>query len=186
MVGETFADTAFAMEMAAPAAGEDVSVILVDEVLYFRDSTTGDKYVKLALEGDNPIGAFYTQFLGQSDPAGIIRAFEGAIEDFQKVGTTTIDGTATTQYRVRVETRKVLGSIFGEAPMSASWTEGLPKTLTYDVWVGDDSLPRRMVYSVMGTKVAMTLSDWGEPVDIAAPPASEISAEDPLAPRPTS
>jgi hypothetical protein len=186
MVGETLADTAFAMEMAAPVVGEDVSVILVDEVLYIRDSTTGDKYLRMPLDGDNPIGAFYTQFLGQSDPAGIIRAFDGAIEDFEKVGTESIDGTATTQYRVKVETRKVLGSILGEAPMSASWAEGVPKTLTYDIWVGDeDSLPRRMVFSVMGTKVSMTLSDWGEPVDIAAPPASEISDEDPYAPSPT-
>jgi hypothetical protein len=177
-VGATLADTAFATVMSVPELGEDVSVILVDRVVYVSESGQSGPYTAMKLDKGDPIAKFYLQFLGQSDPAGLTRAFDGAIEDLDKVGSESLDGVETTHYRLRVDARRVLTSTLGEELPAGSWAQDLPKTLTYDVWVGDkDNLPRRLEYDVMGTSMTMTLTDWGEPVDIKAPPASQISDE---------
>ena len=181
-LGKSLADTAFQMNMSAAGIGQDVSMIMVDQVMYINPGGPSDKYLRIELDKGNPIGQFYRQFIGQSDPAGITRAFEGAIEDLDKVGSERIDGTQTTQYRIKVDTRKVLAKTLGDDAMSTGpLTENLPKTMTYDIWVGDDdSLPRRIEYSMQGSSMTMELSDWGEPVDIKAPPASQVSKQDPF------
>ena len=47
-----------------------------------------------------------------------------------------------------------------------------------DVWVGSSGLPVEMKYSAktaQGTSVGdMFMSDWGAPVSVGAPPASEV------------
>ena len=180
-LGESLATTSFAIEMSARPAGSDVSLIMVDNTLYQRTGGSADgRYLALDLDdSSNPLSAFYTQLLGQSDPAGIIRAFEDAIEDFRPVGSARLDGVSTTRYRVTVDSRKVLANLLGPDLMAARSALGpLPRTLIYDVWVGEgDNLPRRMTYAVMGNTVVMHLTDWGEPVDIQAPPPSQVSDE---------
>jgi hypothetical protein len=177
-IGESLAETSFEIEMSAPSVGDDVSLVLVDNTLYQKTGDrAGGRYLALDLaDRSNPLGAFYTQLLGQADPAGIVRAFEDAIHDFCPVGTARLDGVSTTRYRVTADTRKVLGRLLGADLMATlSGLGPLPQTLTYDVWIGDDNLPRRMTYAVMGNTVVIDLTDWGEPVDIQAPPPSQVS-----------
>jgi hypothetical protein len=187
-LAESLAETSFAIEVSAPGLGGDVELILVDNMLYQRNGGAAEgRYLTLDLDDrSNPLGAFYTQMLGQSDPAGITRALEGAIEDFRPVGAARLDGVATTRYRVTVDSRKVLTRLLGADLMAAQSVHGpFPETLTYDIWVGaDDNLPRRMAYAVMGSTVVMDLTDWGEPVRIQAPPEGQIS-DDPLVTVPT-
>ena len=104
------------------------------------------------------------------------------VESFDKVGSEQIDGTQTTQYRITVNTQKVLAKTLGDDTLPTGPLAGdLPKTITYDIWVGDqDNLPRRIEYSMGGSSMTMELSDWGQPVDIKAPPPSQISKQDPF------
>jgi hypothetical protein len=186
-IGESLAKTSFDIEMSAPSLGDDISLILVDNTLYQKtgDAAPGRYFALDLADRSNPLGAFYTQLLGQSDPAGIVRAFEDAIHDFCPVGTARLDGVSTTRYRVTADTRKVLGRLLGADLMATLSALGpLPQTLTYDVWLGDDNLPRRMTYAVMGNTVLIDLTAWGEPVDIQAPPQSQVSDE-PLVTVPT-
>jgi hypothetical protein len=53
-------------------------------------------------------------------------------------------------------------------------TGTLPRTVSYDLYVDADHLMRRLDMTVGQQHLRMTVSRWGEPVDIAAPPASEI------------
>ena len=47
---------------------------------------------------------------------------------------------------------------------------------TFDVWVGDDGLVRRLTQTIGSVgNVTMTFSDYGEPVHIEAPPADETA-----------
>ncbi len=181
-IGKTLADTALQMNMSAAGLGQDISLIMVDKAIYINQGGPSGKYFRIELDKGNPLGKVYRQFVGQSDPAGITRAFEGAIEGFDKVGSERIDGTQTTQYRITVDTRKVLNKTLGDASIPTGPIAGdLPKTMTYDIWVGDqDNLPRRIEYSMAGTSMTMELSDWGEPVHITAPPPSQISKQDPF------
>lgn len=181
-IGKTLADTALQMNLSAAGLGQDMSLIMVDKVIYIDQGGPSGKYLRIELDKDNPLGKIYRQFVGQSDPAGITRAFEGAIEGFDKVGSEQIDGTQTTQYRITVNTQKVLAKTLGDSTIpTGPLAENLPKTMTYDIWVGDqDNLPRRIEYSMAGNSMTMELSDWGQQVDIKAPPPSQISKQNPF------
>ena len=50
----------------------------------------------------------------------------------------------------------------------------LPKTVTYDVWVDHDFLLHQLAMTVGGQHLLLKASDWGKPVTIKAPPASQV------------
>jgi hypothetical protein len=115
-----------------------------------------------------------TQFQ-PSDLLGMLTS-EGA--KVQKLGPATVDGVATTHYRVTIDLAKVLQSKGLTSPLLSGITAQL-KTATADVWIGKDGLVRRVrvSYNVHGTmRMAMTMSlyDYGAHLSIAAPPSSQV------------
>jgi hypothetical protein len=62
------------------------------------------------------------------------------------------------------------------------WQQGMPDTISYDLWLDGSDLMRRIEFdlgAVTGGQagsggMVMTMSDWGEPVTVEAPPASAI------------
>ena len=179
-MGASVQDTSLALDMDAGDLGGNFSMVLVDETLYMNaGEMTDGKFIEIDLRDEsNPMGALYSQLAGQTDPAAITRALEGAIENLETVGTEEIDGTTTTHYRVEVDAREVLSKTLGDAMPSGS-LDSLPETMTYDIWVGEDDLPRRLGYDMMGTSITLDFTEWGEPVDIQAPPPSQITEQDP-------
>jgi hypothetical protein len=115
-----------------------------------------------------------TQFQ-PSDLLGMLTS-EGA--KVQKLGPATVDGVATTHYRVRIDLAKVLQSKGLTSPLLSGITAQM-KTATAEVWIGKDGLVRRVrvSYDVHGAgRMAMTMSlyDYGAHVSIAAPPSSQV------------
>jgi hypothetical protein len=115
--------------------------------------------------------------VGQS-PTGVLAQLRGSTNT-QKVGTETVDGVRTTHYRGTVDVqdaldqatakeRKTLQRLLDEAK-----AHGVDATsTTFDVWVGDDGLVRRLTQRVGSVgHLTMTFSDYGEPVHIEAPAA---------------
>ena len=115
--------------------------------------------------------------VGQS-PTGVLAQLRGSTNT-QKVGTETIDGVRTTHYRGTVDVqdaldqatakeRKTLQRLLDEAK-----AHGVDATsTTFDVWVGDDGLVRRLTQRVGSVgHLTITFSDYGEPVHIEAPAA---------------
>lgn len=156
-----------------------VELILVDAVVYLKfGQLTGDRYLKLPLAG-----AGAKQFLGQLDgqlnPAEFVRALDGAVTRFEVTGAETVDGEQTTKYVIEVDPRKVLAKQGVKLPGGAE----LPKVLTYTFWIDSDNLPRRITAD-MGDlgELDASFSDWGDPVDIEAPPADRITEGNPFAP----
>jgi LppX_LprAFG lipoprotein len=187
-VGTSLADTAFDITMAIPGLGQDMSMILVDGVMYISaGQASGGKYFSLDLtDKSSPFGSMYRQIFEQANPASITQGLEGAITDLEAVGNEEIDGTTTTQYRVTVDTQKALAKILGKNALPEGSLGAMPPTLTYDIWVGDDdNLPRRIESDMMGMSAQMNLSDWGKPVDIQAPPPSQVTKKDLLAQLPS-
>jgi hypothetical protein len=110
-----------------------------------------------------------------------LRATSGKIE---KVGTEKIRGVETTHYRAKVDLDKVAA----QAPPSLRKTyrasiqslkQGLgTDTIPVDVWVDGDNLVRRLAEHLpvaQGGKIDFSVDfyDFGAPVSIAPPPASE-------------
>ena len=50
----------------------------------------------------------------------------------------------------------------------------MPENLTYDMWLDDRDLLCRMQFEVAGQTVDVSMSKWGEPVSVEAPPAGKV------------
>ena len=51
----------------------------------------------------------------------------------------------------------------------------LPSALTYRYWVDAKGLVHRVANEMLGTSTQMTFEGWGEPVEIQAPTADQIT-----------
>jgi hypothetical protein len=177
-VGKTFADTAMSLSMDMGAAGMDqIKMVLADQTFYLNfGKMTQDKYAKIDLKDDsNPLGKQFSQLVDQMDPSKQLEQFKKALTSFDKKGAPQdIDGVKAQPYEIVLDTSKI--AALSDLPGGA--TAGVPKTLTYTMFVGPDDLLRRIVTDAAGSKVTVDYSKWGEPVDIKAPAAGEISDQD--------
>jgi hypothetical protein len=102
-------------------------------------------------------------------------AAEGA--KIQNLGSATVDGAATTHYRVTIDTAKALQAKGLTTPLVTGLAAQLP-TIPADVWIGKDGLVHRAQVSlgVAQRRLGLTvdLYDYGADVDIAAPPSSDV------------
>jgi lipoprotein LprG len=167
-------DVAFDLSMTGAALGGGARFILVDRVIYLKmpGLSQTDKYIKIDTGDEaNPIAKMFDQVLGQLDPSRAFQAFD-AITRLSKRGTQEIDGVETTHYTVEVDTQKALEAqgMAGQIP-----TGQLPKTIEYDVWVDADHRVRKLSMDIQGSTVDMNLSQWGEPVNVSAPPAGQVA-----------
>lgn len=175
-VGETPADSAMTMTMDMGSSMK-LDMRLVEQVLYMNmGQMTQDKYVKIDLtDADNPFAKQYGQIIDQMDPAKQMADMKDAVTSFEKQGDPqTIDGVEAQPYVVKVDTSKI--TAFKDLPAEA--TAQIPKTLVYTLYVGSDDLMRRMEFDIAGAKSTIDYSKWGEPVDIEAPSADEVSDKD--------
>lgn len=175
-VGSTVADSAMTMTMDMGSAMK-VDMRLVDEALYINmGQMTQDKFVKVDLtDQSNPLAQQFGQLTDQMDPSKQLAELEEAVTSFEKKGEPeTIDGVQAQPYAVTVDTSKLKAL----ADLPSASTSQLPKTIDYTMYVGSDDLLRRMEFDLAGSKAQMDYSKWGEPVDILAPPADEVSDQD--------
>jgi hypothetical protein len=175
-VGSTPADGAMAMTMDMGSSMK-LDMRLVDQVFYMNmGQMTEGKYVKLDLTDDSsPIAKQYGQIMDQMDPAKQLEQFKDALKSFEKKGEPqTIDGVKAQPYVVTVDTTKI--KAFKDLPAASA--SQIPDTIVYTMYVGPDDLPRRMEFELAGAKSTMDYTKWGEPVDIKAPAAGDISDKD--------
>jgi LppX_LprAFG lipoprotein len=120
----------------------------------------------------------------QFQPGDLLSMLRSEGATVHTVGSATIDGTATTHYRVSVDVAKALKKTGLTSPSLAA-AAGKMKTVTENVWIGKDGLLRR-VQSAFGSAkshvaLTMNLYDYGANVNIAAPPSSSTYDVTPLA-----
>jgi hypothetical protein len=101
---------------------------------------------------------------------------EGA--KIQNLGSATIDGAATTHYRVTIDPAKALQATGLTSPLLAGAATRLPSSVPVDVWIGKDSLVHRVGTSLDLAKshlnLTLDLYDYGTSVTIAAPASSDV------------
>lgn len=175
-VGESAADSAMTMSMDMGSSMK-FDMRLVDQVFYMNmGQMTEGKFIKIDLTDEsNPFAKQYGQIMDQMDPSKQMEQFKEALKSFEKKGEPQkLDGVEAQPYVVTVDTSKI--KAFADLPDAAA--SQVPDTIVYTMFVGPDSLPRRIETEVAGAKTTMDYSKWGEPVDIKAPSASEISDKD--------
>jgi hypothetical protein len=116
----------------------------------------------------------------QMEPGDLLSLLQTEGAKIHKVGPATVNGAATTHYRVVVDTRSRLKDLT-TSPLLAGVAAQVPR-IPEDVWIGKDGLVRRVRVSLnlphgataVRTTMAMDLYDYGAQVDIAAPPSSQV------------
>jgi hypothetical protein len=175
-IGKTFADTSMSMDMDMGSAGPaTMRMLLVDKIFYMNlGQMTKGKYAKVDLtDEDNAFTKQFSQLLDQMDPTKQLEQFQKAVTSFEKKGKPEqIDGVEAQPYELVLDTTKI--DAFADLPAGAT----VPKTITYEMYMGSDNLLRRMTCDVSGAKTQLDYSKWGEDVDIKAPPASEVTDQD--------
>lgn len=115
----------------------------------------------------------------QLQPGDLLSMLKTEGAKIRKVGSATIDGAATTHYRVVVDTRARLKEL--ASPLLTGVAAQMPK-IPEDVWIGKDGLVRRVRVAFdlprggtpVHTAMAMDIYGYGAHVDIAAPPSSQV------------
>ena len=104
----------------------------------------------------------------QLSPDQSVKAFRAGLVSVEERGRDTVQGVPTTRYDVRADTARALQAQ-GSQPVP-----GMPRTMTYRVWLDGKDRMRRMSLGVQGTRLVMELSRWGEPVSIQAPAKRDL------------
>jgi hypothetical protein len=141
---------------------------------------------------------------GTNNPAQMMAMLRGVSGDLQEVGTDTIDGVETTQYHGTLDLEKAIQAAPQEQQAEIQAALDQLKSLgsltfPFDVWVDGDGLVRRLQLTFdlsqmlgaaasqlsPGTQIGMVMTmnmyDYGQPVDIQVPPASQVTDASDLA-----
>lgn len=164
--------TAMQLSMQIPQAGADkVEMRLVDGVIYMAmpPMTPEGKFISFDTKDPNsPLGDLGG--ITKGDPLSTFDAFEAGLEKVEYVGEESVEGEDLDHYVLTVDAKKA-------AAAQGAGAEAMPpgtKTIEYDLWLDSEDLMRRMEFSQGAGSIVMTMSQWGEPVTVEAPPASAI------------
>jgi hypothetical protein len=168
---QTMKPVAMQLVMNGAAFGGKAKMIVVKGKLYLSTKDVPDgKYVKIDPEdSSDPSAAGLGAMLDELDPSKTFASFDNGLKSVKFVRTETLDGRKLDRYAVSVDTAAALKAT------GKKMVAGLPKTLVYTIWMGStDHLMYRIVFTIGGTGMTMTATDWGKPVTIKAPPASKV------------
>ncbi len=175
-IGSKPADSAMVMTMdMGPSASFEMR--LVDQTMFMNMGELSEgKFLKIDLsDGDNALTRQFGQMLDQMDPAKQMAQLDKAVTSFEKKGEPmSLDGVKAQPYVMEVDTSKI--DSFKDLPGSSA--SMIPKSIVYTIYIGPDDLLRRMTFDIAGSEATIDYSKWGEPVEITAPSAGEISERD--------
>lgn len=164
--------------------------ILIGDAIYMKmpalsQMTGGKPWIKISLKQvGQKAGISIDQLLQQAqqqNPVEQTKMFT-ASKDVKKVGTETIDGVQTTHYSGTLTPSEAAAKLSPKlrAQYNKLYQQVGARATAFDVWVDNDSLPRKMVMKMTMKNGTMTYSmlykDYGQPVSISAPPASEVGS----------
>jgi len=195
----TTGDSVMTMDFPALGSGPGGSIEarMVDGSAYVKMPESlgggmfGDKWLKMPGIGD---ATGVLPGLGQSDPSQFLAYLETVSAGVKRVGTETIRGVDTTHYEATLDLAKAIDRAHVPESLRDDLGQIVEKhgasfTMPADVWVDNDGLARRVQLKLDLAQMAgtdgetglpvMTMSmdfyDFGVPVHVEAPPASEIA-----------
>jgi hypothetical protein len=123
--------------------------------------------------------------LDESDPTEVLAVLGEAVDDADPVGEDTVRGVPTTRYRTAVDLDAALAGA-ADGILGGMLASGDVQQVPLDVWLDADGLPRRLVLDLSDaaadltgpdatTELTLEVFDYGEPMGIEAPDASEVT-----------
>jgi hypothetical protein len=148
-----------------------LAVRIIGGILYLHvpQAVPAGKFVRIdPSDPKDPLAKSFGGATARLNPLSTFRAMRTAVRSTTYVGKATVDGTSTHHYRVEVDGTRLMAANKQKLPVP------LPRTITYHVWLDDEELVRQLRVNTPEAKTLVKLSDWGEPVDVEAPPASAL------------
>jgi hypothetical protein len=174
VTGVTRLDDPLAVSEKVTVAGTEVTLRIVGDMAYMNAGELSQgKWIEVdPTDTSNPLASAFEGMLDTPDPNEEIDALNGAITSFTKSGRPEdFDGVGVQRYVITVDTDRLGGALKSQ---TAALGQKLPKTLTYSYWLDDEDRVRKVETDVVGSRVIMTFSRWGEPVTITAPSKDDI------------
>ncbi|WP_125100822.1 DUF6612 family protein [Leucobacter chromiireducens] len=164
------------MRMTMSTAGVESELVLVDGKLYMNmGELSQNKFIDMS--ADDASAGDIEAMIAQVNPETQLAAFREALTDFTaEPDATEIDGVKTTHLTLTLDTEKMFAASVPEGTDIDALVAQLGDSVVYEMYVGSDDLPRRIVMpNVAGLGTAtQEFTRWGEPVAIEAPAADEI------------
>ncbi len=190
------------MHMSIPGGGViQMREITVWPVIYMRSPlfaavTHGKaRWLKLDMakvERANGVDLNALTSAGSSDPTQMLQTLESESDSIRNLGAATVRGVPTVHYHAVVDLDKAAANAPAALRAAVERSDARlvamlgTHRMPMDVWIGRDNLVRRVAYrmsipvAATGETIAMDVQldmfDFGVPVHVAAPPASDVMA----------
>jgi hypothetical protein len=184
----------FGMSVNLTTAGSTISEVWINDTIYMKapqfasELSAGKTWFSMDLSN---LGAFGSSFSGEidslknTDPSQMLASML-ASDNLADVGQQTINGVQTTHYSGTIDPATAWESATAKQYLTPAQIQQLKDLDTaagassekIDMWVAANGLPAQV--AIVDTTAAGTTSgqyeftDWGQPVNITAPPASEV------------
>lgn len=145
----------------------------------------GKVWVALAVPAGATGGAGAALGGGVTDQLSVLRDVSSSVRRVGAPGAAEVGGVAATEYLAQVDRAKVLSRDGLKAAGSAAGAASLPATIPVHVWIDAQGRTRRLTLTVSArpsgsaaavtVAVTETLSGFGRPVSVTAPPASQTT-----------
>ncbi len=166
------------MTMESGMTQEPIELVLVDNVMYMNmGQMSNGKFIKYDLSDAKSLPPGMDQMADQLDPLASFDSMEAAVTSVTFEGDEDVEGEQLAHFEVTMDTSKI------EAMKDIPAQAGVPKEVTYDLWLDDENRMRQMKMAMeMATtaEIEAKIFDWGEPVDIQAPEKSEVVEAPPM------
>lgn len=162
-------NSAMDLTMKVPTVGK-MHMLLVDKTMYISvPGQTQGKFIKIkANDPNNPLGGNFDKMVDSMNPANQFDAFDAGLKKVHYVGTSTVQGEKMKHYKLTLDSKAAMKA------QGTSSTAGLPKVITYQLWVDDQNQMRKVTFALPQGNATMFISKWGEKVTVQAPPASKV------------
>lgn len=179
-----------ALNMTMTTSQGEMAVTILDNAFYIKMPPSnqvqpGKPWLKITANGTDPLSKALAPVIKSAQQN---TDFTSAIDQINTAGVLTksapdkLDGADVTHYWITIDMVKLAQAqtdpTLKDAMQKA--VDGGAKTTNEQLWVSKDNLPVKAITevpTVNGATAAFTVtySDWGKPVTITAPPASEIA-----------
>jgi hypothetical protein len=169
-------DLSMTMNLPLEPGGE-IEMLIIDESFYIRlppEAGLPTPWVKVQSDGSDPISAQMAPFIEHmSSRFDLEQSFEpiAAASSIEQGDADVIDGVDVTKYVVTVDVSEMpADQLGGVAPEDLPYDE-----VTYTLWVDGDDQLRRYTNDFGNITADTTIFGYGEPVEIEAPPADQVT-----------
>lgn len=165
-----FEDGKASGDMTIKAGGQEMKMLFVDGKYYMQGGGIAPAGKWAKIDKSTPMIGQMLDQMGNMTPDKQIELMGRATRKFEHTGSDKIDGIDVEEYQLTLDTKAVLTEMgMGNVPAT-----GMPKQISYTMYVDHEDLARRMEMDLQGQAFTINWSDYGKDVDIEAPPAGDI------------